>query len=131
MGADFLVFVIASKVGPNDMGPFVCEEGWGSFFLQCNLENRQLGERGNDLSHRQTGGGLAKVSAGSGRRVKQSAITQYKSSLCFLNFRGVLGAFCRRPQGFLKLLSFSSAHSSRAALRNAASCCLFSPVGSS
>jgi hypothetical protein len=38
VGADFFVSIISSRVGPAQMGPFACEEGWGVFLLQCNLE---------------------------------------------------------------------------------------------
>ena len=51
--ADFLVGILASKVGPAQMGPIACAKGW-EFFYCCAQAN--LCERGNDLSHQQTGG---------------------------------------------------------------------------
>jgi hypothetical protein len=32
VGADFLVPIIVSKVGPAQRGPIVCAKGWGSFY---------------------------------------------------------------------------------------------------
>jgi hypothetical protein len=56
-------------VGPTQMGPIVCAEGWGSFCLIRKTENRPICVRGNDLSRRQRGGGLGIMGPGSRRRV--------------------------------------------------------------
>jgi hypothetical protein len=56
-GAGFSVCIIASKVGPAQMGPFVhCKRGGGLFCLIRTTENRPICVRGNDLSQHQTGG---------------------------------------------------------------------------
>jgi len=51
-------------VGPAQMGPIFCARG--IFLLQWNLENRQLGEKDNNLSHQQMGAGLASIPGGRG-----------------------------------------------------------------
>ena len=48
------------------MGPVVAAKEWGSFSLIRTNENRPICVRGNDLSHRQTEGGLAIMGGGSG-----------------------------------------------------------------
>jgi hypothetical protein len=49
-GADFLVLIIGSKVGPAQMGPIVCARGWGLFIgVLCTNGNRPNWVSGKDL----------------------------------------------------------------------------------
>jgi len=59
-GADFLILVIASKVGPAQMGSIGV-----LFSLIRKTENHPIYVRGNHLSDRQTGGALDIVGPGS------------------------------------------------------------------